>query len=155
MHGLDDLPGGLGVVPSFGVMPRHFRVPELEVGHVDVDEPIHQFNGMERIVRTGVVDQGQAQTTLNGQRQGLENLGHYVLGGDEVDIMAALFLEPQHHGGQVFGTRALAAALPTDVVVLAENAAQVTPGKENRARTVPAAQAVLLAEVRKWLPTTA
>ena len=41
----------------------------------------------------------------------------------------------------------MASALPTDVVVLAENAPQVAPGEENRARTFPAAQAVLFAEV--------
>ena len=82
-------------------------------------------------------------------RQGLEDLGHDVLGRDEVDVVAADRLQLEHHLGEAHRAGALAAYVPGDVVVLAEDAAQVAAREEDRARAAPAAKAVLLAEVRE------
>jgi hypothetical protein len=63
--------------------------------------------------------------------------------------VTALGLQGQHHLGQARRGHPLALDLPGDVVVLAEHTAQVAAGEEDRARAVPAAQAVLLPEVRE------
>ena len=99
VHGFDDAPGGFGVVRGFGVLPGHFAVPELEVRHIDVHNAVHQLHGLERVIRAGVVDQRKAQATLDGQRQGFQDLWHHVLRGHEIDVVATLLLQPQHHGG--------------------------------------------------------
>jgi hypothetical protein len=63
--------------------------------------------------------------------------------------VAADRLELEHHLGEPLGRDELTAHLPRDVVVLAEDAAEVAAGEEDRPRAASAAQAVLLAEVRE------
>ncbi len=43
MHLLDRLAGACRIVFRLEVTPRRFVGKELEVGHVDVDQPIHEF----------------------------------------------------------------------------------------------------------------
>ena len=74
-----------------------------------------------------------------------------MLGRDEVDVVATALLKIEHHAGEFGGRRGRALQLPTDVKVLAEDAAQVAAGKEDRAGALPAAQAVFFAEVRDFL----
>src|SRR5215218_7963929 len=72
-----------------------------------------------------------------------------MLGRDPVDVVAADRLQLEHHLSEPLGRDELALHLPRDVVVLAEDAAEVAPGEEDRPRAAPAAKAVLLAEVRE------
>src|SRR5215211_5067401 len=72
-----------------------------------------------------------------------------MLGRDPVDVVAAERLQLEHHLSEPLGRDELALHLPRDVVVLAEDAAEVAPGEEDRPRAAPAAKAVLLAEVRE------
>src|SRR6185437_15384081 len=82
-------------------------------------------------------------------RQRLEDLRDHMFGRHEVDVVATLVSKPQHHLRQPLRGNPLPAHLPGDVVVLAEHAAQVAAGEEDRARAIPPPQAVLLAEMRE------
>src|SRR6266536_2422519 len=72
-----------------------------------------------------------------------------MLWGHPVDIVAPHGLQLQHHGGQLLRPHLKARLLLADVIVLTEHTAQVAPGKEDGTAALPAAQAVLLAKVRK------
>ena len=72
-----------------------------------------------------------------------------MLGCHQVNVVAAAVLQLQHHRGQLPRGHRLTVRLPGDAGVLAEHAPQVAAGEEDRARTVPAAQAVLLTEMRE------
>src|ERR1019366_2662887 len=78
-----------------------------------------------------------------------QNLRYHVFRSHQVDVVAALFLQAQHHPGQFFRFRGAAFSPPADLVILAEDAAQVAPAEEDRPRTTVAAQAALFAEVGK------
>jgi hypothetical protein len=149
VHLDDRLARDLRVVGSLQVAPRRLARPELEVGHVDVDDPLQQAEAVERVVGARVVDDRKREAAGEGERQRFEDLRNHVLGGDPVDVVAADRLQLEHHLGQPFGHDGLALHLPGDVVVLAEDAAEVAPGEEDRPRAAPAAQAVLLAEMRE------
>jgi hypothetical protein len=66
---------------------------------------------------------------------------------DKVDVVTTHILELQHHPGQPFGGDLTAFAEMADRIVLAEPAAQVAVGEEDRARSVLADQWPFLAEV--------
>ena len=100
------------------------------------------------IVPAAIVHQRQAQASLGGDQHGRQDLRHHVAGRDQVDVMAARLLQPDHDPGQLFGLDLLAGVGLADVVILAILTAQVTVGEENRPGTAPAAQGVLLAQVR-------
>ena len=76
-----------------------------------------------------------------------------MLRGNEVDVVAPLILQLQHYGGDLLRAvarcRAAGADGLADVVVLAEHAAQIAVREEDRARPVPSAKAVFLAEMRE------
>src|SRR5437763_14792829 len=76
-------------------------------------------------------------------------MGDDVLGRHPVDVVASDRLQLEHHRREPVGRHPLAADPPRDVVVLAENAAQVAAGEEDRPRAATPSQAVLLPEVRK------
>jgi hypothetical protein len=137
------------VVRALQVAPRRFARPQLEVGHVDVDDPLHQAEAVERVVGARVVDDRQLQATGEGERERFEDLRDDVLGRDEVDVAAADRLQLEHHLCEPRRRDELAPHRPRDVVVLAKDATEVASREEDRPRAAPAAQAVLLAEVRE------
>jgi len=63
--------------------------------------------------------------------------------------VAAAALQREHHHGQPLRRHRLAAHLPGDVEVLAEHTPQVAAGEKDRARPVPATQAILLTKMRE------
>ena len=72
-----------------------------------------------------------------------------VLGGDEIDVVATDLLEIEHDAGEFWGVHFGAFAELAGLEILAENAAEIAPAKENRARAVPTAQTIFFAEMRK------
>jgi hypothetical protein len=67
--------------------------------------------------------------------------------GDEIDVDASGILQFEHGLGQLLNRHRPAAALMTDVVVLAEDAAEIAARKENRPGASPTDQDALLAEM--------
>jgi hypothetical protein len=63
--------------------------------------------------------------------------------------VTAVRLQLEHHPCEPLDRRLLALHLPGDVEVLTKRAAQITSAEEDRPGAAPAAQAVLLAEVRE------
>jgi len=68
-------------------------------------------------------------------------------GADEVDIMATLGLEMEHHEGHFFRFYLPALAQLADLVVLTKLASQVAPGEEDGPRAMIPHQGRLLAEM--------
>ena len=72
-----------------------------------------------------------------------------MLGSHEVDVVAALRLQLQHHRRELGRRRRGALRSPANVKVLAEDAPQVGSGKEDRAGAFPTPKAVFFAKVRE------
>ena len=72
-----------------------------------------------------------------------------MLGRDKVDVVATLRLQRKHKLGDFLGGAFFTRLLLRDVPVLAKHATQITHTKENCARALPTAQAILFAEVRE------
>ena len=103
----------------------------------------------EGVETAGVVHDGQAKAASDGAGKGHEDLGHHVLGGNEIDVVAPLRLEIEHHSSELLGPHLTPRLLLADVVALAKNAAKVALGKENGPAAAPAPEAVLLPVVGK------
>jgi hypothetical protein len=111
------------------------RVPVFHVRHVDIDDAIQQGQRLGTVVAAGVVDQWQAQTAAGGDLDGTDDLCDHVTRRDQVDVVAALPLQGEHHPGQFIRLDLMPRALVADVPVLAKDAAQIAPAEENGART--------------------
>ena len=135
------------VVAHLGILARQGGVTVLHVRHVDVHDAVQQGQGLKAVVAAGVIDQGQAQPAPGRIQHRRDDLRHHVAGGDEIDVVAALVLQGEHHVGDFARLHLPSDALLRDVPVLAKHAAQVAPGEEDGARAAPAAQRVLLAVV--------
>jgi hypothetical protein len=149
VHLLDGRACDVCVVRPLEVAPSGLTGPELEVRHVDVDDPVHQLEAVEAVVRARVVDDRQPETAVDSEWQRLEDLRDDVLGRDPVDVVTPNGLQLQHHPGKPSRAHALASHFPRDVVVLAEHAAEVAAAEEDGAGAPAAAETVLLAEVRE------
>jgi hypothetical protein len=130
------------IVGALQIAPRRIARPQLEVGHVDVDDPLHQAEAVERVVGARVVDDRQLEAAVEGERQRFKDLRNDVLGRDPVDVVAADHLKLEHHPGEPLGSDDLPPHLPRDVVVLAEDAAEVASREEDRSGAAPAAEAI-------------
>jgi hypothetical protein len=136
------------VVAHVGVAVRRLRVAVLGIGHVDVDHPVEEPKRLQAVVAAGVVDQRKAQAFGRRDEYGFENLRDDVARRDEVHVVTALLLELQHHRRELVRLHLAPDALLADLPVLTEDAAQVAPAEEDRARAAPAADRILLAVVR-------
>ena len=65
----------------------------------------------------------------------------------EVDVVAALLLEIEHHCRYVLRCDRLTDALLADFPVLAKDATEIAPAEEDRSRASPTAQRILLSVV--------
>jgi len=72
----------------------------------------------------------------------------HVGGGHEVDVVTAGALEKDHHSSQLLTAHRPPHASVADIGVLAEPAAQVAPGEEDRSAPMPARDRRLLAMMR-------
>src|SRR5215472_6270866 len=149
VHLADGATRDLRIVRRAHVAAGHLPLPELEIGHVDVNQLLHQLQGIKRVVGAGVIHERQAQPFLHRDQQPFQDLRYHVFGGDKVDVVAAALLEVQHHQGQLARRCEFAFHLPTSLKVLAEDAAQITAGEEDGAGAAPAAQAVFFTKMGK------
>ena len=76
-----------------------------------------------------------------------KNLRYHVLRRDEVNVMAADALQPQHDRRELGRRDFDAIALLARFKVLTEHAPQIAPREKDRPRAVPATQTILLSEV--------
>lgn len=148
VHLLDGAAGYLGVVLGERQPAGDLRPPELEVGQVDVDDPVEDLEGRDGLVTAAVVDDGQAEAGLGGDDERLQDLGQDVGGGDPIEVVAAAILEVEHDPGELVGADAPAFVFVAGLPVLTEDAAQVAAGEEDGPGTAPASEAVLFAVVR-------
>ena len=117
--------------------------PILEVRHVDVDDPVEPAQTLRRVVGARIVYEGDSQSEGHGNRQRFQHLRNDVLGRHEVDVVAPLALQRQHHAREFLGTRPTRARSGpytlADVEVLTEHAPQIAVREEDRTGTVPSA----------------
>jgi hypothetical protein len=139
---------GLGVVAGGGELFGGVGVGVFHVGHVDVDEAVEQTQGVEVVVAAGIVNNGDRQFATAGFHDGLGNWSGEVRGGNEVDIDATETLKVEHDLGELIDGEVAAATAVADVGILAEDAAEIAAGKEDRARSAGADEDGFFAEVR-------
>lgn len=136
-----------GVIARGGAFFGRVRGGEFHVGHVDVDHSVEEPEGFEVVVAAGVVDNGERQSAATGFDDGLGNRRGKVRGGNEIDIDATEALEVEHDLDELIDGEVAAATTVADIGVLAEDATEVTSGKEDRARTAGADQDRFFSEV--------
>src|SRR4030042_3742015 len=95
------------------------------IGHVNIDPPLQESNHLYGLISRAVIDNGKPKTLLYGFGKRGYNLRGVVGRGDEVDIMAAHVLEPDHDPCHVRGGHGLTISKVADVVILAENTPKV------------------------------
>ena len=137
----------LGVGLDFGITFGDLGIGVFHIGHVNIDHPVEQSEHCQRVVAAGVVDQRDAQPSLSSDQHPCQDLGNYMAGRDEVDIVTATALQVEHHGRQIFGFDFVPGVGLADVVVLAKLALQVAADEENRPGAAPAPQGVFLAQM--------
>src|SRR5437899_8348617 len=89
------------------------------------------------------------QATLHRDHESFQDLRHDVLGRDEVDVVAAGVLQIEHDFCELAGTYLGAFAELARLEILTKDTAQIAPAEKDRARSVPAAQTVFFAKMRK------
>src|SRR6266404_6292855 len=89
------------------------------------------------------------QATLHRDHERFQDLRHDVLGRHEVDVVAAGVLQIEHDFCELAGTYLGAFAELARLEILTKDTAQIAPAEKNRARSVPAAQTVFFAKMRK------
>ena len=150
VHFRDDLPGHLGIVPGLTQPGARLSCPEFEVRHVDVHQTVQQLQRPQTVVAAGVVHDGEVEAALDGQGDGLDDLGYDVFRGDEVDVVTfRLVLKFQHKVSNLGSLQLPAFLLLRDVPVLTEDTPEVAQPEEDGARAVPALEDGLLPEVRE------
>ena len=147
VHCRDHGTGGIGVVTRDEIHPAMFRVPQLEIRHVNVHEPVHKSNTLQAVIGGGIVDERHTQSMLHGYCQCLEDLGHNVFGRDKINVVATDRLEIEHHMRELDGRNLRAVAKLACLEVLTEHAAQIAPAEKDRARPVPSSQAILFSKM--------
>ena len=86
--------GVFGIVEGLGgVFPRILPFHIFEVGHIDVNDPVQQPQGLQPLVATGVVDQGETEPPEGGCSHGTDNIGDIVGRSHQVDVMASPLLQ--------------------------------------------------------------
>jgi hypothetical protein len=124
------------------------RVGILHVRQIDIDHAVEQRERLGTVVAARVVDERQSKAALRSDHERLEDLSHHVTGCHQIDVVTAPLLELQHRVGKLVRTYFVALSQLGDVVVLAEDAAQIAPGKEDRAGPSRPAERPFLAVVR-------
>ena len=117
------------IVGRVAVPPCDLGVGILEIGHIDVDQPVQKSQLLHALV-AAAVEHGRHTRAIFGERRG--DAGNVVTAGDELDVVRALALEPFHRLDQLL-MRDLISLASAEPEILAIDAAQRTPGEKNRA----------------------
>jgi len=96
VHFSDGLLCNLRIIGSFCIAFASLFIPELKVGHIDINYSIQKFKVFHRIITGTIVDERDCETTFDGCWEGGHDLGDDMAGGDEVDIMATSGLQFNH-----------------------------------------------------------
>jgi len=75
-------------------------------------------------------------------------MGHYVSGGNQVNVVTAVLLKGKHHIGQIIVADIAAVSTVIDLPILAEAAQKVAVRKENSSRSAASYERTFFAEVR-------
>src|SRR6267143_6795000 len=89
------------------------------------------------------------QATLHRDHERFQDLRHDVLGRHEVDVVAAGVLQIEDDLCELAGAYLGAFAELARLKILTKDTAQIAPAEKDRARSVPAAQTIFLAKMRK------
>src|SRR5262249_4281129 len=138
-HGGDDLACGFGIIAGHQIFSAMLALPKFEIGHVNINDVFHPANAFEAVVGRGVVNKRQTKPAPDTDHERFENLPNKMLGRDEVDVWETNSLQIEHDVRKLRSVHFPASAKLAGLEILAEDAAQIAPAEENRARAVPAA----------------
>src|SRR5579859_1159826 len=109
------------------------------IGQIDIDHAIQEFERLQIFITGTVVDNGEAQAFATRDNKGGQDLWDKMSWGDQIQIVAALFLQIEHHICQSLGSDAMPQAPLAEGEVLAVGAAGLAVAKEDRACAASAA----------------
>ena len=121
------------------------RCPPFAFASLRLGQPLAQ--DLHLFPAAGVVDKRYAEPLRGCPADGKQDVWRVVRGGDEVDVVAALYLEGEHHGCQAIDADGRALATLADLSVDAENTAKRAVRQEDRSRAPATDKAGLLAEM--------
>ena len=148
MHGFDALHCGACVIFRLEQPLRRGLCPDLEVRQVYIHQPVEQFQRLQRVKGRRVVDDRQPEPQVLRVQYGQYDLRNHMLRRDQVDIVhLAHILQLDVPRGQLLRRGVEAVASVRNVVVLAEDAAEVAAREEDGPRAAVALDARLLAEM--------
>ena len=125
MHLFQDAPGYIGIIGGLRILPRHVFPGILEVRHIDIEYSVQQVQGLERVVSTCIIDEGDGKARFDGLWQRLQYVGNEVGRAHEIDIVASAALEIDHHPAEFIEGYRPAFTEAADGVVLAENTPEI------------------------------
>jgi hypothetical protein len=121
----------LRIIRCIGELFRTVPVQIFRIGHVDIDDPFQELNHFDGLISGAVVDNRKPEAQLYGFREGGNDLRGIMGRGDEVNVMATHFLEPDHDSRHIWGGHGFTVSKMADVVILTENAPKVAVSEKN------------------------
>lgn len=131
MHFLQCDTRSVGVIGGFATAGGRFGTPELEVGHIDVDDSIEQIEGFFGFISAGVVYKRQVEAVFRGMMKSGKYLRDHMGRGHEINIMTSLFLQGEHHVCKLSVGNGNPVVVMAYIEVLAKKTKQVTAGEED------------------------
>jgi hypothetical protein len=147
MHFFKNLPDDLWIVRGITELLGISFVHEFDIRHVDVHDVFKQPYHLDRFVSGAVIDNREPKPFFNCFGKRGNDLGSIMGGSDKIDIMAAHPLESEHDPCQVTESDRVSLPLVGNVVVLAEDASQITMGEKDRSRAMISDQGRFLSEM--------
>ena len=131
MHLFESLLDDLGIVRRVAKLLRIFFVHKFHVRHIDVHDAVEESNHFRRFVSRTVIDNRDPESHFDRIGDGGDDLRDVVGRGNEVNIVTAHLLKPEHGPCHVSGGDPFTPSQMGDVVVLAENTPQVAMGEKD------------------------
>lgn len=100
-------------------------MPELEVGHVYINDPVQDSERLKTVVAARIVDERKPEASVDCDGKRCKDLGNNVGRRDEVYIVASLSLQLEHDVCKLARIAFGANRAVADVAILTERAEQV------------------------------
>lgn len=138
----------LEIVPRARIGRGKRRIRILEIGQIDVHQPVKQAERFHAFVAAAIVDDGDPE--LGSDRaQNVNQLKRIGRGRDQIDVVGALVAQTEHELGEAIRADGLSQRVVAHFAVLTKHAPQIASRKKDRPRPVFAADRGLLPLVER------
>ena len=121
----------LSIIRRTAVPICPFLVPELKIGHIDIDDPSQEPQRLYPLITATVIDYGYPKTVLHGHQKGLQYLRYGMGRGNQVYVMTTPVLQLYHLCRQIPWFQFYSLAQMAYLVVLTERATEIAKTEED------------------------